>query len=113
MTTRSQLRSAIRGSFSGHPVRWLAELLCLAVLWARAADPFSDLESARGSPSLPARADPSFLDRLTGEGFSFKKELMFELSRSTEAARKEGDTSDGWYSRQSVGFELLKKFSTV
>lgn len=37
---------------------------------------------------------------------------MFEFSRSSEAANRLGATADGWYSRNSAGFELLKKFST-
>jgi hypothetical protein len=40
-----------------------------------------------------------------GEGFSFKKELLFQVSHSELA-------TDEWYSRQSIGFEVLKKFST-
>lgn len=98
------------------------------------SDPFADLDASRSpnplfstpatgseqspssAPAIPGRpkenAETSFLGGLLGEGFSFKKELMFELSRSSEAAHMPGATAEGLYSRNSIGFEILKKFST-
>ena len=97
-------------------------------------DPFGDLDASGPSSSPPissatpqleapamAPAEPSLLSgpartsgfaRMFGEGFAFKKELMLEVSRSARAADESGNTSRGLYSRQSAGFELLKKFSS-
>ena len=93
---------------------------------ASSYDPFADLDGNSPLPSLTTNGAPtpaastlkedvetSFMSRLFGEGFSFKKELMFEVSRSAEVADMPGSTADGLYSRQSVGFEMLKKFSTA
>lgn len=88
-----------------------------------AGDPFADLDTSRSSNLLtipdqspspaPTAAsalkddmETSFLGGLVGEGFSFKKEIMAEVSHSDKAA-------DEWSSRNSVGFEMLKKFSTA
>ncbi len=87
-------------------------------------DPFADLDAPR-SPRPASLAPPggtsrtltddigkSFLQRFLDDGFAFKKEIMLEVSRSSFAARQPGATAEGLYSRQSVGFEILKKFST-
>ncbi|MBI3414982.1 MAG: hypothetical protein HY043_06615 [Verrucomicrobia bacterium] len=44
------------------------------------------------------------MSRLLDEGFSFKKEVMLELSQ--------GSVAEGLHFRNSAGFEMLKKFST-
>lgn len=86
-------------------------------------DPFADMDVARAPRAAPAppiasadlvseSARPSALGRLIGEGFTLKKEVMAELSRSGVAADKLGAKAEGVYSRQSIGFEILKKFST-
>lgn len=99
---------------------------------AGAADPFADLDAApSGKPAAPASSDPfadldtshapttpsatpnklkadaetPFLGGFFVEGFSFKKELMFQVTHSDVAP-------DEWSSRNSIGFEALKKFST-
>lgn len=94
---------------------------------ASARDPFADLDATASSrpaassaiagdeavvaPSpaagtLRGDVEGSFLESFFGEGFTFRKELMFEVSHSDVAENE-------WYSRQSVGFEALKKFSTA
>lgn len=95
------------------------------------ADPFVDLD-ATGPPAASSPQNgisPGVTPRLAlglavrqkqagaiaslfGENFSFKKELMFEASRSSAATTTTATTADGWYSRQSLGFEALKKFSS-
>jgi len=71
-------------------------MLALAASAARAEDPFAGVEA---STRPAASAAPSWL----GDNFGFRKELMSEFATS-EYARA--------YSRQSAGFEVLKKFST-
>lgn len=61
--------------------------------------------------SMNTNTDASFFGSLFGNGFAFRKEIMSLISRSSEAASV-GAAADGLYSRQSVGFEALKKFST-
>ena len=73
--------------------------------------PDSPPPSALGS-TLKDDTETSFLGMKMGEGFSFKKEIMVEVSRSSLAADTPGAKADGLYSRSSVGFEMLKKFST-
>lgn len=95
------------------------------------SDPFADLDASRSPnpllpplvtgreqspssvPRLKEDVETSFLGGLLGEGFSFKKELMIEVSRSSEAADTPNATAGGLYSRNSIGFEMLKKFSTA
>ena len=96
-----------------------------------ANDPFGDLDASKENalplpssssttsrglanqsgllPSLESETQAISPRGFFREGFSFKKELMFEFSR-TSASDAE---ADGWYSRNSVGFEVLKKFSTA
>ena len=61
--------------------------------------------------TLKQDVEPTFFGNLLGEGFAFRKEIMSLISRSSDAASL-GAAADGLYSRQSVGFEILKKFST-
>lgn len=77
--------------------------------------PFADLPQL-GAPAMPGLpggpAQASGIGTLFGDGVAFKKEIMLEVSRSASAADESGDASRGLYSRQSAGFELLKKFSS-
>lgn len=79
-------------------------------------DPFTDLEL---STSTPTRADsdsisPQTQSQFFSENFTFKKELYSQLSYGPELQSSEEKNNDyGWYSRQSLGFEVLKKFSTA
>ncbi len=88
-----------------------------------AGDPFADLGTARAPIQPPASlgqpadgsqrlVESSFLERLLTKEFAFKKEIMLEFSRSSEAAALPRATADGWYSRSSAGFEMFKRFST-
>lgn len=83
---------------------------------AALTDPFAELDAAmpEARPGGGLRADVETPFRRGGfdEGFSFKREIMSEFSRSSTAAGEPGATADGWYSRQSIGLEALKKFST-
>jgi hypothetical protein len=67
-------------------------------------DPFADLASPASVKSAPAPAAPSWRRRLFTENFGFRKELMsqFDASQHGQPA-----------SRQSVGFEIQKKFSNA
>ncbi len=75
-------------------------------------DPFGDLDAPEKSKPTPLQSGKSPFSRFLEEGLSLKKELMFEFSHSAEAADRPGATADGWYCRNSAGFELLKRFST-
>ncbi|MBE3123659.1 MAG: hypothetical protein IMZ65_02520 [Planctomycetes bacterium] len=79
------------------------------------ADPFDNLEPPPQPPQpapaqdmnlpKPEAAEPAAGDwtqRFFRENFTFKKEIMSQVSYGDE-----------WYSRQSVGGEILKKFSTA
>lgn len=67
-----------------------------------AEDPFADV-----APATPRQSDDSeqrsWIRNFFDENFGFRKEIMSEVDAS------HGD----WASRQSIGFELLKKFSTT
>lgn len=77
--------------------------------WAQSTDPFAELEAGIATPSpLP------LLERRPGffrDNFTFKKELYSQLSYGPEEHPNEAENR--WYSRQSMGFEVLKKFSTA
>jgi len=67
---------------------------------AAAADPFADVSAPREpGPAVPAASWTFF-----SENFGFRKELMSQFSYSRDASRVG--------SRQSIGFEVLKKFSS-
>jgi hypothetical protein len=70
-----------------------------------AADPFADLaNSTKSQPVLtPELAARSWKQKLFTENFGFRKEIMSQFATS-----QRGQPA----SRQSVGFEALKKFST-
>ncbi len=66
-------------------------------------DPFEDIETPRPPPAKPAEPRPkSWMDDLFGQNFTFKREIMLQTSHS------DGEL----YNRHSVGFEVLKKWST-
>lgn len=73
-----------------------ASLLLLASIGYAADDPFAGVEA---STDTRTNASASW----TGENFGFRKELMSEFATSEHARTS---------SRQSIGFEVLKKFST-
>jgi hypothetical protein len=67
-------------------------------------DPFADLPTApkpQPENTLPSR---SRTESLFGENFGFRKEIMSQFNTNEHGSRA---------SRQSVGFEVLKKFSTA
>src|ERR1051326_4719395 len=67
---------------------------------ATEADPFADLTEA----AAPQPAHTSgWVQKLFGENFGFRKEIMSQFD-----ANEHGQPA----SRQSIGFEALKKFST-
>jgi hypothetical protein len=70
-------------------------------------DPFQGVEARR--PPAPAQEAPSFFQ----DNFTLKGELYSQFSYSDDEPH-EGDTfARNVYSRQSAGFEILKKFSTA
>jgi hypothetical protein len=76
--------------------------LVLAPLAAQekpSSDPFADVNAA----PVDAAAQSSWLTRFFKQNFAFREELMSEFT---------SDTGDSYASRQSVGFEMQKKFST-
>lgn len=68
------------------------------------ADPFADLAEPDTAQAIPAQVPRSWRQTLFTENFGFRKELMAQF-----------DTNERGHSasRQSVGFEVLKKFSTA
>jgi hypothetical protein len=98
-------------------------LLAAQPLAAGEQDPFEDLERPKQrdpfegleqpAPPEPSRKEPArpgekgWLDRFFHDNFTFKKELYSQFSYSDDLP-----DSRSVYSRQSVGFEVLKKFST-
>jgi hypothetical protein len=68
------------------------------------ADPFADLAEPPMSQATPEQAPCSWRQTLLTENFGFRKEIMSQFDMN-----ERGHTA----SRQSVGFEILKKFSTA
>jgi hypothetical protein len=67
-------------------------------------DPFADITQARIEPAVPERTtERSWRESFFGENFGFRKEVMSQFNTGKGAHGA---------SRQSIGFELLKKFST-
>jgi len=68
------------------------------------ADPFADLTESQKPQQAPVADSLSWRQKLFTENFGFRKEIMsqFDVSEKGQPA-----------SRQSVGFEALKKFSTA
>ena len=85
-------------------------------------DPFSDLDGKPATPpSTPTTAkaetktvqdSKSWGYKLFHENFTFKKELYSQFTYSAQDNFEDRDGFEKIYSRQSVGFEVLKKFST-
>lgn len=79
------------------------------------ADPFEDLDNTEPKPAptaKPPEEKKSWAWKLLHENFSFKKELYFQFTYSSDKANAADDFPESVYSRQSAGFELQKKFST-
>lgn len=73
-------------------------------------DPFQDVEKKKEAP--PAIQTRSWFDDFFNENFTLKKEIFSQFSTST-AEPRDGETfAENTYSRQSLGVEILKKFST-
>ena len=66
-------------------------------------DPFGDVKPAATPQDNAKSADGSWIRSFLGENFGFRKEIMSEFDWSGDG---------GGASRQSVGFEVLKKFSS-
>lgn len=85
-------------------------LVLVSSLHGGERDPFEDLETPKGPSVMQATPQPdaeetgakNWARDLFRENFTFKKEILSQFSHSDE-----------WYSRQSVGGEVLKKFSTA
>jgi hypothetical protein len=75
-------------------------LLIPAAQAAGARDPFAGITE---STSTPEETSGSWAQRFFTDNFGFRKEIMSEFAASEQAPA---------YSRQSVGFEALKKFSS-
>src|SRR5262245_59575225 len=67
-------------------------------------DPFADLPPAPKPPEISRPPARSRSKSFCSENFGFRKEIMSQFSTN-----QQGDGA----SRQSVGFEVLKKFSTA
>lgn len=81
----------------------------LAVQAAGTQDPFADVTAQ--PRDIGTAKDDSLISRMTRENFLMRYEVFSQFSVDREAAR----TGDDWrsvYSRQSIGFEIQKKFSS-
>jgi hypothetical protein len=82
----------------------ISVLICLAAALPVAAqkpdDPFADLDAPTPRPAENASA----FKRFFSDNFGFRKELMFQADTD-----QDGNSA----SRQSAGFEVLKKFSSA
>jgi hypothetical protein len=67
-------------------------------------DPFADLAAASKPKEAPKEPKRSWKESLFKENFGFRKEVMSQFNWN-----QDGDLA----SRQSLGFEVLKKFSTA
>lgn len=84
-------------------------VLALSLL-CRGQDPFQDLDRKKEErkPAEPGGESGGFF----GENFTFKKEIYSQFSYSTEEPEPGEPFIENVYSRQSLGLEFLKKFST-
>jgi len=84
---------------------WFAIATAGTVCATDIADPFAGISAEAGKVS--SVADESAFSRFTHDNFTFKKEIFSQF-----VWRDEAPSSSNIYSRQSIGFEILKKFST-
>jgi hypothetical protein len=75
-------------------------------------DPFQDLDRKKEAAKPPSET-PSCLERFFDENFTLKWELFSQFSYSSAEPRGEETVAENTYSRQSAGFEILKKFSSA
>ena len=66
-------------------------------------DPFGDVAPVEPPQAEDEASDRNWLQKFLGDNFAFKKEIMSEFDSDLEGSGA---------SRQSVGFEIAKKFST-
>ena len=78
--------------------------LCSSVFSQRAEDPFAGVKAAT---NLTAIGEQNILERFVHDNFLFRREIYSQFAWSQEAPG-----SSNVYSRQSIGFEAYKKFST-
>src|SRR5947207_10464486 len=83
-------------------------LLCALAPWkaqetAPPSDPFAGVTAAAPKPAATG-ASSSWFRRLVTDNLGFRKEIMSQFDTDETGSRA---------SRQSVGFEILKKFSTA
>jgi len=96
-----------RGNFGLVAALFSAGLCFLAVTSGFAGvpdDPFAGVSAATNRVQVN---DAGFFERFLRDNFSFRKELFSQFAWSREAP-----ASSNIYSRQSIGFEAYKKFST-
>jgi hypothetical protein len=74
-------------------------------------DPFQDLDQ-RKEVAKPAARSPTGLESFFDENFTFKKEIYSQFSYSSVEPNPGQTLVENTYSRQSLGLEILKKFST-
>ncbi len=70
---------------------------------AEQADPFADISQASAAQEAAQQSERNWLRRFLNDNFGFRKEIMSEFDSNADGSGA---------SRQSVGFEILKKFST-
>ena len=77
-------------------------------------DPFAEMDGSQltSIPTYQSVPPKSFWDQFFAENFTFKKEAYLQVSHGPQQTDSDQDINNRWYSRQSVGFETLKKFST-
>ena len=86
-------------------------------------DPFSDLDGKTPKATTPAASNSiaakpvketrSWTHRLFHENFTFKKELYSQFTYSANDNFEDRDGLEKIYSRQSIGFEVLKRFNLI
>jgi len=84
----------------------LGPLMC--TLAALQQDPFQDLQERR-QPPAPRQESPGFFE----DNFTLKKELYAQITSSTQEPKPDDPFVENVYLRESVGLEILKKFSTA
>src|SRR5436305_166491 len=84
-------------------------LLCsgIEIKAQEATDPFGDLTLPTKSETTPEAATLTWKQKFLTENFGFRKEFMSQFDTTDQ-----GKLRDTLASRQSIGFEALKKFSS-